>query len=689
VTRITRVLSALTALFAGATAPAQVDWIQQSPYPADVSLHGVYFITPDHGFITGADDLFMETADGGTTWTQTPSVARHPQFSEDPIWDVQFVDAQNGFAVGNTVFRTTNGGQTWQNLGSLGTIYDVDFITPQVGYLRGNLFIMKTTNGGASFSMVWDWQTFDPVSGLDFIDENTGLVVGARDDQPGVFRTTNGGETWDRISTEAFSRVRYVTSEIVVASRQAAFYRSTDGGVTWALAYSENTEPVNGMEAIRLIDEDSLAAIDINARIWISHDAGATWTRTFGPLGNWGFEWDIRFPDAETGYAVGRLGLIFKSTDAGQTWTQISNGAAAATNDIAMLPTGVGLAVGQQGVILRTTDFGRKWTLLPQEDVGGIAADINTIEVIDDQTIALAGDTFHYSTDAGATWSQPGPLPGEANDLSFLSADEGWAFGRLTTPWGYIAHTTDAGETWTRVPDGKLFYPAHEGEVMPSGRAWSLFPQTDQAISDDAFLESYVLRSLPSGDSWQEFDFVNDDVGWYGGFFGGILKSTTGGFIFEGQTLPGFRHGSGADTDRLTDICALSTLEAYAAILKQGAIYDGVVYRTTDGGANWVALDPMRSTTNQFGAAITEIDVLPTGEIWALNSSGFIFASGEPSVTVPGDVNGDGIVGFGDLLALLDGWGPCPAPPADCPADVNGDGVIGTADLITLLANWS
>lgn len=49
-----------------------------------------------------------------------------------------------------------------------------------------------------------------------------------------------------------------------------------------------------------------------------------------------------------------------------------------------------------------------------------------------------------------------------------------------------------------------------------------------------------------------------------------------------------------------------------------------------------------------------------------------------------GDLDGNGSVGAGDLLALLASWGPCEG----CPADFDGNGAVGAADLLILLANW-
>ena len=56
---------------------------------------------------------------------------------------------------------------------------------------------------------------------------------------------------------------------------------------------------------------------------------------------------------------------------------------------------------------------------------------------------------------------------------------------------------------------------------------------------------------------------------------------------------------------------------------------------------------------------------------------------------VTGDLDGDGVVGITDFLALLAAWGPCPDPPDPCPADLDADGIVGILDFLILLANWT
>lgn len=53
----------------------------------------------------------------------------------------------------------------------------------------------------------------------------------------------------------------------------------------------------------------------------------------------------------------------------------------------------------------------------------------------------------------------------------------------------------------------------------------------------------------------------------------------------------------------------------------------------------------------------------------------------------PSDLDGDGAVGFGDVIAILSTWGPC-NHPTDCPEDLDGDGMIGFSDLLLILGEW-
>lgn len=55
---------------------------------------------------------------------------------------------------------------------------------------------------------------------------------------------------------------------------------------------------------------------------------------------------------------------------------------------------------------------------------------------------------------------------------------------------------------------------------------------------------------------------------------------------------------------------------------------------------------------------------------------------------IPGDTNGDGHVDVNDLIAVILGWGPCPAPPAPCPADVDHSGTVNVNDLLLVVAHW-
>lgn len=67
------------------------------------------------------------------------------------------------------------------------------------------------------------------------------------------------------------------------------------------------------------------------------------------------------------------------------------------------------------------------------------------------------------------------------------------------------------------------------------------------------------------------------------------------------------------------------------------------------------------------------------------NGSGTLVLSCEEGPVCPEDFDGDGEVGFADLVDLLSNWGECDPP---CPWDLNADGDVGFADLVQILSVW-
>ena len=62
---------------------------------------------------------------------------------------------------------------------------------------------------------------------------------------------------------------------------------------------------------------------------------------------------------------------------------------------------------------------------------------------------------------------------------------------------------------------------------------------------------------------------------------------------------------------------------------------------------------------------------------------GIYFNSTAVVVNCPEDIDGDGSIAVGDLLAIISAWGT-----NDPSADVNNDGVVDVSDLLTVVASW-
>jgi photosystem II stability/assembly factor-like uncharacterized protein len=151
--------------------------------------------------------------------------------------------------------RSTDLGQTWttQDLsGSIAMVTDVKFLTPEVGFLAGgsssslgasNAVILKTTNGGASWTTVYQsargaelvWKLSLPTAQTAFATVQTYDMGRA---QQVVVKSTNGGDSWVELPLvrEAGARqlgIGFVDESVGWVGTVRGGFQTVNGGASW------------------------------------------------------------------------------------------------------------------------------------------------------------------------------------------------------------------------------------------------------------------------------------------------------------------------------------------------------------------------------------------------------------------------------------------------------------------------
>ena len=165
--------------------------------------------------------------------------------------DVQFVNAQTGWAVGfyGTIRKTTNGGLNWITQNTPATqegFVCCYFSNDQTGWIGGGnqtlnySYIYKTTNGGAN----WTNQYNSSSSGLIMKMWFSGLLNGWAAGAGGkIMATTDGGQTWVQqntgITTDLTTIFFVNTNSGWAAGGAGVMLRTTNGGSVWSPFYRE------------------------------------------------------------------------------------------------------------------------------------------------------------------------------------------------------------------------------------------------------------------------------------------------------------------------------------------------------------------------------------------------------------------------------------------------------------------
>jgi photosystem II stability/assembly factor-like uncharacterized protein len=268
-----------------------------------------------YGVLSGA---VIKKSTGGTPWGQAGNVAGwvanvsiHPQDSNTLY--VAALAAQSG---GGGIFKSTDRGTDWTAVNSglpllpgpafaailaYAVAFDPqDPNTVYAGILNAqNAGVYKSTDGGASWNASGSGlptTTFTVVSFV-FDSQHSGTVYAVlydeRDEDPvtphvGVYKTTDGGANWNAVNnglpTEPFgyANVSALTidpknSATLYAGTYQGVFKTTNGGASWTAANSGPPENIASL-AIDLLNPNTLYAGTWASGVYKSADAGSTWS---------------------------------------------------------------------------------------------------------------------------------------------------------------------------------------------------------------------------------------------------------------------------------------------------------------------------------------------------------------------------------------------------------------------------
>jgi photosystem II stability/assembly factor-like uncharacterized protein len=224
----------------------RTSWILYDPTNANVFW--------ESGIYNGAG--VYRTDNGGSTFRALGMVAHNDSISVDFTDPMRRTLLAGGHEMARTVYRSTDGGGTWSNIGTnlpanAGTCTQPYVLNAQT-YLVGCFdygspgSIVRTTDGGTNWTLVYT----SPVSPTQPLVASDGAIYWARNGNQGLVKSTDRGANWTFIDGRGnISSLRPVE---LPGGRIAAFgphgiVVSRDGGTTWSAVTTPAPYAPNGM----------------------------------------------------------------------------------------------------------------------------------------------------------------------------------------------------------------------------------------------------------------------------------------------------------------------------------------------------------------------------------------------------------------------------------------------------------
>ncbi len=316
-------------------------------------------------------------------------------------------------ATGGGVWKTEDGGMSWKN------ISDGFFKTGSVGAVE-----VAT----ADLNVIYVGMGEAPIRG----------VTTSHGD--GVYKSTDAGKTWRHLGlakTRQISRIQIhpMNPDVVYVAAQGSswsanpergIYRSTDGGATW--------------EQVLHVDDKSgasdLSMDPTNPRILYA----AFWEHQRLP-------WKV--------VSGGAGGGVYKSTDGGDTWEELTGGLPEVVGKIGVAvspanPERVWAMVeADEGGLFRSDNAGKTWTRVNKQRVLRARAWYYThviADPVDDETVYVLNAPMMKSTDGGRTF-KPIAVPHGDNHCLWINPNDNQTMINCNDGGANVSY--NGGKTWS------------------------------------------------------------------------------------------------------------------------------------------------------------------------------------------------------------------------------------------------
>tara|TARA_B100001173_G_scaffold311044_1_gene327188 strand:+ start:207 stop:1373 length:1167 start_codon:yes stop_codon:yes gene_type:complete len=209
----------------------------------------------------------------------------------------------------------------------------------------------------------------------------------------------------------------------------------------------------------------------------------------------------------DNAFCGGKNGILLKSIDQGETWTEINTTASGNITSILFINSNIGFFTTSEGEIFQTLNKGLDWTEKFTHVVG-----INGIDFRNKSTGIAVGDNGNIfkTLDGGDNWINLGSQSiYRLNDVAFLNDSLVLAVG----PAGSYLFSTDAGKIWSQknTNSGETFFAIEKSNnskasIVGTNGTYCEFDESNLSIGE-------ILKIDIAGDWLKDIHIIRKEDG--------------------------------------------------------------------------------------------------------------------------------------------------------------------------------